>query len=252
MLLALLIACGPKHLPTPVPSDPATLIARARAEAVPGPQIAHFTIRIETPDGTISALGTGIFAAPNRFRVELRGPIGPAQLTAASDGHRVTAFILGKNTAYVGEDAEAAVRSWTGGAAGLDAVVSLLLGRLPELGTPSSVTPMPTWSRADGAVVRIALDGTTAHLVRVEVIDAAGVPGLTANYAPAAFPAHLDIDLPALHAKAAVDYSDWQTGAPPDAAFTVFIPPGATIIPINTASIAPDALPTPPAPPPSP
>ena len=247
MFLVLLIACGPKHLHPPIQTDPVVQLSRARSEAPPPPQIARFTIRIETADGVLSALGTGIYSAPNRFRVELRGPIGPVQLVAACDGERVTAYILGKHTAYVGDDAEAAVRRWTGGAAGVDAVVLLLLGRLPDLGPPTTMEPVPTWTRPDGSVVRAVLDDGSGHLARIDVVDPRGVLALSARFTPGTFPSHLDIDLPALHASASVDYSDWQTGAPPETAFSVVVPPGATIHSIDTIGRPADAPPTGPA-----
>lgn len=238
----LLLACVPKHPPPPVPlRDPAVVVAEAQAEAPSPPVAARFSIDIERSDGTLSASGTAVLAAPNRFRVELRGPIGPPQVIATSDGTTFRAWVAQKNTIYSSDDAEAALRGWTGGAAGVGDVVALLLGRMPSLGDPDTVDvsdrrPRVRWTRDDGVSVVALLDPTTAHLYSIAGTDAAGRSWLDARYEPGPYPGRLELQLPALNLKVDANFAEWQPVDPPDTAFTLPIPEGATVLPIPSAA----------------
>lgn len=231
-----LLACVPKHPPPPVPlRDPAVVLAEAQAEAPAPPVAARFSIDIERADGAISASGTAVIAAPDRFRVELRGPIGPPQVIATCDGTSFRAWVAQKNTVYTGEDAEAALRGWTGGSAGVDDVVALLLGRMPSLGEPDLVDvsdrrPRVRWTRDDGVSVTALLDPTTAHLYSLAGTDAAGQSWLEARYEPGPYPGRLELHLPALNLDVDATFSEWQRVDPPETAFTLPIPEGAAVV----------------------
>ncbi len=235
-LLGLLLAsCKPVVPPSPVVADPAPLVARAQAETLPGPVYATFGAVIRTPDQTLSVQGTLVIAAPDRFRVELRGPIGPAQVVLTCNGQDASVWVAPKNTFYAVPEANAALGDLLGGGAqiaGATVATQLLLGRLPSLpGEPTlsaagSVARV-AWTRPDGARFEAGIDSATAHLVSARATNAAGVLLLNADWKPGVFPAAMRLELPTLGVQADVQFHEWNTASPTDAAFEGAAPEGS-------------------------
>lgn len=237
--LALLAGC-PKPGPVVVAADavPEDVMERARAEAAPGPVYSNFTAVLSTENGRVTASGTLVVAAPNQFRVELRGPIGPPQLVVACDGTAVRAFVASKNTWYESLDANRDVGALLGAGdlPGAAIATALLLGRLPpipEAPVLSAAGPVAnlSWARSDGAALSIGLDGATAHLVDAHAQNAAGERLLDAAWVPGVWPEGLTLSLPTLKAGADVRFGSWQPATPTPAAFTLPQPLGSTALP---------------------
>ncbi len=253
-LAALLAGCPPKAPPElpPLEVDPMELLGRALAEPPPGPSAATFDLRLVTPEQSVSANGALVVAPPNRFRVEVRGPIGPPQLVIVSDGTGITAWLAGKNEIVTAADADARIREITGGEVGLEALASLLFGRLPALGQPDFVKPERPpayrWAGPDQSHLDVTLDTRTAHLAALTLSDAMGASLLEADVAGKAWPERLDVRIPTKGVVAQLTFDEWRPAEPPDAAFTLPIPPGATVRPLDLGGAAPAAPETPEAP----
>lgn len=220
----------------PVIVDPDALYARASAEPAPAPQLATFSVRLQTPKDQLSAQGSLVIAPPSRFRVELRGPIGPAALVVVCDGQTLVAWNTMKGQAWRSPDAEAALRTMTGNAAGVPAVVSLLLGRLPAIGAPAWTGEMWRWDGPAGEIVTARLEPARGRLTTVQAADAAGALLLSARYTAGEFPSALALRLPALGASADVSFSSWQTVAPPDSTFSLTLPEHVAVAPMPAPS----------------
>lgn len=235
-----LAGCPPKPVEPPEPLvevSPAELLARASAEPAPGPASATFDLKLELPDQRVNAKGGLVVVPPDRFRIEVRGPIGPPQVVIVSDGTALTTWLAGKNQVYVAAEADATLAAYTGGEAGLEALASLLVGRLPALGAPDLVrgegVPAYRWNGPGQSHVDVALDPRTAHLVALALADEAGAALLDARVEGADWPERLTTHLPQQGIVATLEFDAWTPAAPPDSAFVLTPPPGAEVKPLR-------------------
>ncbi len=231
MILLALLACPRSGPNVTLDADPAALLGRARAESAPAAIYAPFSAVLAMKDNRVTAGGNVVVVAPDRFRLELRGPIGPPQLVVACDGDVVRAYLAPKNL-FVEASADAGLAMVLGAEGGDGATVatSLLLGRVPILpGDPTLVLSPPglSWARTDGAAFSVVLDAATAHLAAARANDAAGRPLLDATWTPGAFPEALNVTIPPLSVSADVKFGEWQPASPTDAAFVLVKPEGA-------------------------
>ncbi len=238
--LALGIAgCPPKPVEPPEPLGPVdagALLARARAEPAPAPASATFDLKVELPEQRVNAKGGLVVVPPDRFRIEVRGPIGPPQVVIVSDGTALTTWLAGKNEIHVASKADETIAAYTGGTAGLEALASLLLGRLPALGAPDLVrresVPDYRWIGPGQSHVDVALDPRTAHLVALALADEAGAALLDARVEGGEWPERLVAQLPQQGIVATLEFDEWKPAAPPDSAFVLPPPPGAVVKPL--------------------
>ncbi|MES2642183.1 MAG: hypothetical protein V4850_22055 [Myxococcota bacterium] len=237
-LLAVLTGC-PKP-PTPegplVAVDPEALLARAVAEAPPGPSATTFDLRLDLADSRVNAQGALLVSPPDRFRIEVRGPIGPPQVVVVSDGTGLRTWLAAKNELYTADDADATIAAYTGGEAGLEALASLLLGRLPALGVPDRFrvegVPAYRWVGPGESHVDASLDPRTAHLVALALADELGAALLDARVEGNEWPERLVAVLPQQRVTATLEFEEWKPASPSDAAFLLAAPPGATVRPL--------------------
>ncbi len=237
--LGMLAGCRHTPPPLPTPSDPATLLSRALAVPPAEPIANRFSIHIHTPDQDVTAWGGLVVRAPDQFRIEIAGPIGPPVLIVACDGKDVNAWVAPKATFYAGENADDTLRKVTGGAAGLDVVSALLVGQLPALGTPAGSASAPPfawtwwWTSPDGSRLTAALDTRTSRLIDVQAQDPSGNILLHAELAhmdlTTRYPTRLAAELPTLYTSVQVDFGQWRPSQPEDAAFQLAAPAGATV-----------------------
>lgn len=239
-LALLTIGCHRAPPPLMATQDPATLLTHALAVPPTTPVSNRFNIHIHTPDQDITAWGGLVVRAPDHFRVEIAGPIGPPVLIIACDGAAVNAWLAPKQTFYAGPDADATLRTITGGSAGLDVVAAMLVGQLPSvLGVPAGSAAEPPyewtwwWTSPDGSRLSAGLDTRTTRLVDVRAQDPAGRVLLQARLTHAdltsRYPTRLSADLPTLYASVQVDFGEWRPATPTDAAFVIAPPAGATL-----------------------
>ncbi|MSQ03944.1 MAG: hypothetical protein EXR71_18990 [Myxococcales bacterium] len=238
--LILLCACKPVEAPRLDVTDPAALFARALAEPPPPAMYAHFDAVIAAPGQRLALNGTLVVSPPDRFRVELRGPIGPAQLVMTCDGRDLRAWVAPKNSFYQADDADGTLGGLLGvgdGVHGAAVVTSLLMGRMPSLPMAPELTaagPVATarWARADGATFSLGIDGRTAHLVDARATDERGRVLFSGAWVPGEWPRALNVVLPTLDASADVRFGDWAPATPTDAAFRLTAPPGSVAVPL--------------------
>lgn len=239
ILLLTLMGC-PKapDLGGPLEVDPARLLAQAQAEPLPEASAVNFDLALDIGEQHLSAQGSLVVAPPNRFRIEVRGPIGPAQVIIVSDGVGIRAWLAAKNTVYTLDDADARIKAITEGP-GLDALASTLLGRLPALGAPdeSLVTDLAAWrwNGPEQSHLDARLDPRTAHLSALTLVDQQGASLFVAAIEGHARPEQLVADLPTKAVHATLEFGDWRDATPPDSAFTLMIPASATVEPLTLA-----------------
>lgn len=238
----------------PLDVDPVTLLAQATREPAPGPSATTFDLRLVTPEQSVTANGALVVAPPGRFRIEVRGPIGPPQLVIVGDGEGVVAYLAGKNELVTVADAGARIRAYTGGDVGLDALSALLLGRLPALKKPDLVKPTRPpayrWAGPGQSHLDVTLDTRTAHLAALALADELGAPLLEADVRGKEWPERLEVRIPSKGVVAELSFGEWRPADPPAAAFTLPPPDGATVRPLDLG--APPAAPETPAPPEAP
>lgn len=243
----LLAACKEVKPTSPAVADPAALVARAHAEPAATPVYSAFSALLRLPDQTVSLQGTIVLGPPDRFRVELRGPIGPAQVIVTCNGTDATAWIAPKNTFGTLPNANGSFGTLLGageGVGGAAVAASLLLGRLPQLaGTPdlraAGSVATSIWTRGDGARFEASIDSLTAHLVTAHATDKQGVLLLDAAWEPGAFPASMHVNLPTLGVVADVNYTEWKPAAPDPALFEGVAPEGAVLKTFDLANPQP-------------
>ncbi len=247
LFAALTIGCHRLPPPLTTTQDPASLLGRALGLPTTDPVSNRFSIHIHTPDQDITAWGGLVVRAPDHFRVEIAGPIGPPVLIIACDGVAVNAWLSPKQTFYAGPDADATLRTITGGSAGLDVVTAMLVGQLPAvLGTPAGSAAVPPyewtwwWTSPDGSRLTAGLDTRTSRLVEVNAQDPTGRVLLRGRLTHAdltsRYPTRLAADLPTLYASVQVDFGEWRPAAPKDIAFVIAPPEGATVHPLGAPS----------------
>jgi hypothetical protein len=228
----------------PAGFDPRALLERVTAEAPPTPASTTFGLKLDTPDQHVSASGALVVEPPGRFRIEVRGPIGPPVLVIVSDGKALYAWQAGKNTFYSGPDADSAIRAYTGGAVGLEALAALFTGRLPHLGPADEVAdgrPEYTWHGPGQSRLFARLAPETGRLSALSLHDEAGQDVLEAQMAGADRPSQLSVTLPTVGGKATLDMGDWRPATPPPAAFVLSPPPGAEVKPLVWTAPAAEA-----------
>lgn len=236
LAFGLFAGCPKEPVPSVVATNPAEALARAQAEVASGPVYAQFSAVVVTPDSRFTAVGTLVVSPPNRFRIELRGPIGPPQLVVTCDGTAVRAYLAPKNTFYESLDASSALGSLWGieSIDGATVATSLLLGRVPAMpGSPTVEGSSLVWTRFDGARVALSLDQATAHLTAVDAVAADGTRRLRADWTPGTFPRALHAELPTLGAAADLSFDEWHVASPTDAAFVLAAPEGSKRVPIR-------------------
>jgi hypothetical protein len=238
-LSLLLLGCPPRHPPEAgPPPDPAELLRVVRAEPPAGASVGPFSIHIHSPDTNATAAGTLLVGPPDRFRLEVRGPIGGPALIVASDGKVLSIWQAGKATFWNAEDAEGALRGLTGGVAGLAQIDQILLGRLPELGDPSEMgvdgpNARYTWKGPSGSTLVAEVDPATARLVELEGLDGAGGQWIHATWEPGLYPKSMRVELPRQGIEAGLVFDDWSPAKPEPGVFHLVPPEGATIRPLE-------------------
>ncbi len=245
-----LAGCHPPAPPAPVAIDPDALLAAAEAGASGGPVTSRFHVAIHSADRDSLAWGGIVVAPPNRFRVDLAGPIGPPLVVLACDGEAVSAWLAATATFYTGPHADPAFRGWMGGVPGAEVVTALLLGRLsPGLGVPTgSGAAGPDgwswwWTALNGGSLTAIVNPETTRLTSVLSKDGFGATHVSAVYSyadPASpFPTHLALTVPPLDTSLTVDFGPWQVANPVDAIFDLPVPAGATVVPLDGADTRP-------------
>lgn len=240
LILALMLGCGDK--PPPAASGDATSAAeQAWARSLPFALKASFAVSVDAPRAGTKGTTRGALLVhrPGRFRMEIFSPMGTPLVSAASDGDAFGMYLGAQNTWIGTPVAEQALRELTGGAAGLEDLISVLTGRLPFQGATVSDASRTetgwayTFDGPDNTKALVELDGQELLNQSIVAIDDAGETALTAVYSDYMraegnrLPEKLELEVPGLELTLEIKYSSWQElGVIPDS-FSIPAPPGA-------------------------
>lgn len=112
-------------------ADPAELLAEARSRKLPFALRGAFSVTIHRGEAELSTRGGLVLHAPDRFRLEVLGPVGTPALIVASDGGVIDVWNAQDQVFYRGPDADAVLAELSGGAVTLSDVVRVLTATLP-------------------------------------------------------------------------------------------------------------------------
>lgn len=241
LFLALLIgvtACA-KRAETPV-ADPAAVLAEARARRVPFALRGAFSVTLEREGAELGTRGGLVLHPPDRFRVEVLGPVGTPLVILASDGVALHVWNAQDQVFYRGDDAGAVLEELTGGAVTLADVVRLLTGTLPLPDAPvRSATAdgrdvSVVLEGGEGVTVLAQIDGRSALLQEIAVRRAL-TRLLTLTYGDPTrvgrqvLPGLIELEVPALPLTAKVEMESWdELGQIPEV-FSLSPPSGAAV-----------------------
>lgn len=253
-----LIACprgaGLKRV---IPEGDQIVIDAARARPVPDPLRARLNVKLQSKDLDVAgSVGAGLVVdRPGKGRLDLLSPLGGALATVSTDGAALSVLLTGKRQQIVATDAEVVLREATGGAAGVDDVLALLVGDVPfedakitgvaREGDPAQPETLRVKVVLDGpekSRVSIWLDPADATMRRLVAEGRDGVEVLRAELDPfedrdgALMPTKVALTVPALTLEAEVRYKSFEALAEAPAVFDVRAPDGWTIVPMEEAT----------------
>ncbi len=132
LLFLLLASCGGKRAPT-ASWDAGSVAEAAWEREVPFALKAGYTISVDAPTLGVSGSTRGALLVhrPGRFRLEIFSPLGSPLIYVASDGKAASLYLFSQNTWMGTDKAEETLRELTGGAAGLEDLISVMVGQLP-------------------------------------------------------------------------------------------------------------------------
>jgi len=251
-VLLLFVGCARRPaLVTPPPTE----VAAAHARPVPAQLQArfHFKVRSARLDLAGSTGGGLIVDRPGRGNLAIFGPLGAPLLTVQTDGVGLAVLTRQDRRHLLAEDAEEVLREVTGGVAGLDEILGLLVGVLPLEGSAvqsqrrveQGGVQVSLAGPNDTAVVAL-LDPATATLSSLQARDAAGEVVLTAVYAPFAaldddgplMPTEVSLTVPSLDLELNLRFKSWRALDEVPAVFALNPPPGFTTEPLMDALLS--------------
>lgn len=257
-LTLLLLACPRSgRIRGPVAEGDQIVLDAARARPVPDPVRARLNVKIASKTLDIAAsVGAGMVVdRPGRGRLDLLSPLGGALATVSSDGAGLSVLLTGKREQIVATDAELVLREATGGVAGVDDVLALLVGDLPfdeapiaaitregDPEHPESIRVKITLTGPEKSRVEAWLDASDATPRRLVATGQDGVEVLRADFDPfedrdgTLWPTRLVLAVPSLTLDAEVRYKSFEVLAEAPAVFDVRAPEGWTIVPMEQAT----------------
>ncbi len=236
--LLMLLACP--HGGPGGPASPEELLARASTPAPEGAVVSRFDMNVSTPTTRGPASGTLLVDPPDRFYLEVRPPVGGPALVAACDGTVVSAWIAGQQKFFSHPAAEEGLRGLTRGAIGLEAIVSLLTGRVPPLGAPQSLLSGPAtidaeWAGPNGTRLKVGIDPAKGRLVRMVGLDGTGALAVQAALLPGpVYPLAMNVEIPRLQTTVEIEFGPWKVADVPDARYKLTAPAGVQVLDLST------------------
>lgn len=240
LLLAWVLGCGDKPPPKTI-GDPMQLAASAWGRRVPFALQAGFSVSIDAPTLGIEGTTRGALVVhrPGKFRLEIFSPLGTPLVYAASDGKAFSVYIVPEKLWLGSDDAEGLLREVTGGSAGLEDFVSLLIGRMPfqdaeVLGRKiHEGAAVYTFGGPDDTKAIVVLDVRSLTNQRIEAYDTDGALVLQSDYEDytkvgrSLLPEEVAIKADAIQFGLELEFSSWEElGVIPDA-FTIPSPRGS-------------------------
>ena len=204
---------------------PEGVLEMARARPVPTTLQARYNIKIRSKllDVAGSTGGGLVTDRPGKGYLAILGPLGSPLLTVASDGEGLAATIPKNERHLVAADAEAVLQEATGGVAGMDDVLALLVGDLPfDEAKVKSKKRLPdglvqiTFAGPSKTTVEVVLNGADGTPRQIRALGPKGQPVLTANYEPFAdrdghlMPTVVELVVPDLDLTVDLRYKTWK------------------------------------------
>ena len=253
----LLWLAGCQHRPPTVAATvDMDVLAAARARPVLDPVKARFTVKLRSKQLDIAGTtGGGIIAdRPGSSRIELFGPMGGSLLAVVSDGRSISVTLPGARRQLVSDDAENVLREATGGVAGMDDVVAMLVGDLPFDNAPVRSQrvmpddPMRTEAVLDGprgTAIEVQMERQYATPRQLIARNALGEPLIVARFdafkevrrdgASYWMPTEVDLWIPAVDLTVETRFKGWEPLAEAPAVFSVQPVPGMVVSPLEEA-----------------
>ena len=240
LFLALVLGCGDKKAPRTL-ADPVELAAQAWERRVPFALKAGYSVSIDAPRLGVSGTTRGglVVHRPGKFRLEIYSPLGSPLVYAASDGKQVGIYVVTEQLWLGSDDAEGLLRSVTGGSAGIEDLVSLMIGRMPfsdaEILDRKVAEGLATYTFGgpEDTKANVALDVKTLTNHRIEAFDPDGALVLEADYEDyqkvgrSLLPEEVVINAESVQFKLELEFDSWdELGVIPDA-FDVPAPKGS-------------------------
>lgn len=250
LVLVAVIGCPrpDQRPPTPVESAAAVLEA-TRARPVPDPVKARFSVKLRSkPLDIAGSTGGGlVIDRPGRARLDLFGPLGGPLFTAASDGAGLSVLLVNERRQLVAVDAERVLRETTGGVAGLDDLLAVLVGDLPfddakvlqtELhgdgDGPEQDSVRVVFEGPNGSQVDVLLDAVlntprqlVAKSAEGEVLLSATYEGFTA-VGDRHLPSRVELLVPSIDLTVDARFRDWEPLAEAPPVFSMDAPDSFT------------------------
>lgn len=151
----LLLGCTKQVQPKAAAADPADTLVKARERSIPDPVRTRLQLKVASPtlDLAGSTGGGLVIDRPGKGRLDVFGPVGGRLLTASTDGQGMSILLVSQQRLLQAQDAEVVLQELSGGVAGVDDLLAVLVGDLPLDGVePSEV-------RADDQGVHVVLPG---------------------------------------------------------------------------------------------
>lgn len=249
LITALLLGCRktPEVIPGPVrPADYVLELARARL--TPNVAQARFGIRIRSRvlDLAGSTGGAFVMERPGKLNFAILSPLGGPIVQAVSDNQGLVVLVAKDSKALTAPDAASVLQGLSGGSAGLDDLVAVLIGDLPF--DDAKVTRKKRLPNGDAEVGFVGPDKTVVDAV-LNPLD--GSPRSLKAYGPkgqlileATYGAFVDqggqrvpetvaVFVPQLDLTIDLRYKSWKYEESPAQAFSLVPPAGYTPEPLQ-------------------
>lgn len=221
-------------------ADPAELLAEARSRKLPFALRGAFSVTIHRGEAELSTRGGLVLHAPDRFRVEVLGPVGTPALIVASDGGVIDVWNAQDQVFYRGPDADAVLAELSGGAVTLSDVVRVLTATLPLPEAPVRSATVEdrhlalTLDAPEQTTLVARVDGRSGLLEEARV-EREGATLLSASYPSARkigrteLPWEMSLSVPAIQLRVDIQMQSWdELGQVPEV-FSLTPPAGAQV-----------------------
>jgi len=245
LLLLALVGC-PAHNGRHSSDDPlAGIITQPSGFAIKG----RMYLNIKAPRWDISGTTstTMVVHRPSDLYLQVRGPVNNVMLQGTANRQELVLVIPPMNKAFTATSPDAAMRALTGGALGIDGVLSMLVARLPDidlelLEVREEKKTRELLLKAPGDFqVQASVDNKRGRLRGLVVSDPEGTVLVEMTYegsfrdARAYYPEVFTMNVPALDLTLKADFQAWDIMGEVPAIFTTAVPEGAEVVDIEQA-----------------
>ncbi len=253
-LTVLLVGCFKPRGPVIHVMDPETVVMIARTRAIPPTLRARFSIRISTPERSATIPGSLLLQHPDHLRAEVYTPFGTPLLYLVSDGEGLHAWDQRQQVFYQGDYAGMVLQNLTGGAVGLEDLLSVFMARLPMPDSEILHTGRTVFE--DGGVelmlmgpdemsIRSVVHPSTGVLLRLQVWEGAAESDLThaaggmildveyegeLRIGRVRLPERVVMSLPQIGWKVTINYRSWSAVDVDPGVFQLAPPPGSRVM----------------------